>query len=539
MTVSASPRLGVSASLAAFALALFALALAPRWVARDVFVTSDEDSWMRRAGGFAWGVANGRPGRTYQNGHPGVLTMELAILGQGPGGAERFADPVTGARLVTKVPGFFDGLVEARRAFALVGAALVALIGALLWRLFGPGPALAAGVLLALDPWLIAHSQLVHTDGLLAGLSCAAVLCALARWEAGGGRSWVVVGGVLSGLALLTKVPAIYLGLAVPLLAVLFARRGGLAASAADLGLWAAAALGTFVALWPSLWVNPLGTLGEMAEFTRRTGGQPDEVGSFFLGQVWGDPGPLFYPVALLFRLTPPETVGLVLLVVLGWPMRRLLARRWRLVLGLAVYALGFFVFVSLAQKKFDRYALPVWPALLVLAGLGWWLLFRRLRPFLAGVPPRLVAAGCLAVLGLSQWSGPASVFPYYMAYFNPLLGGGPAAARTVMIGNGEGIDQVADYLNALPNVDQIWVASHSYDLLAATCRCDGEALRERAPSDADYLVVYGRRIQLRRWGDSLEQYLQGGEPIHRVWINGIEMARVYAGPHFQRVGGG
>src|SRR6185295_12716235 len=95
-----------------FALVLFGLALWPRWVTRDVFMTSDEDSSMGRAGGLAYGLSHGLPGRTYQNGHPGVLTMELAILGQGPGGAERFADPVTGARLVTKVPGFFDGLVE-------------------------------------------------------------------------------------------------------------------------------------------------------------------------------------------------------------------------------------------------------------------------------------------------------------------------------------------------------------------------------------------------------------------------------------------
>ena len=66
-----------------FALALFGLALWPRWVTRDVFMTSDEDSWMRRAGGFAYGMSHSLPA-DYQNGHPGVLTMELAILGRAP-----------------------------------------------------------------------------------------------------------------------------------------------------------------------------------------------------------------------------------------------------------------------------------------------------------------------------------------------------------------------------------------------------------------------------------------------------------------------
>jgi hypothetical protein len=276
-----------------------------------------------------------------------------------------------------------------------------------------------------------------------------------------------------------------------------------------------------------------------MIEFSRETAGQPDEVGSFFLGQAWGDPGQLFYPVALAFRLTPLAALGLLALLALGRPLRRLLAGRWPATIGLALYALGFLLFVTVAPKKFDRYALPLIPALQLLAGLGLWLLFCRLRPLLAGGPRWVAPAICLALLGSWQWSASASVYPYYMAYFNPLLGGGPAAARQVMVGNGEGMDQVADYFNARPDVENIWVAAHSFDLLEAKCRCDGEPLRERAPSNADYLVLYGRRIQLRRWGPALEQYLLGREPAHSVWINGIEMARIYRGPKLEREGAG
>jgi hypothetical protein len=517
--------------------ALLLVALAARWMGRDVFVTSDEDSWMRRAGGFAYGMSHDLPGRTYQNGHPGVLTMELAILGQGLGGAERFADPVTGARLVTRVPGFFEGLVQGRRAFALVSALLVLLIIALARRLLGPGPALAGGSLLALDPWMVAHGQLVHTDALLSGLSVAAALCGLVRWVGGGGLGWVVLGGVLSGLALLAKVPAIYLAAYVPMLALFARPSSGWRTRAGDLLLWLAVGVATFVALWPSMWVRPIDTLTRMTQFARETGGEPDEVGSFFLGQAWGDPGPLFYPVGLAFRLTPATTIGLLLLLGLGWSMRRLLAPRRGVLIGLLGFGLGFVVLLTLGQKKFDRYALPVAPVLLMLAGVGWWLLYRRLRPGLAFGPPAFSALAGLGLLASLQLGALSSVYPYAMSYFNPLLGGGPAAARTVMVGNGEGIDQVARYFNARPEVGQLWVASHSYDLLAATCRCDGEPLRERAPSDADFLVLYGRRIQLRRWGASLEQYLQEREPVERIWINGIEMARIYRGPKLERAG--
>jgi 4-amino-4-deoxy-L-arabinose transferase-like glycosyltransferase len=397
----------------------------------------------------------------------------------------------------------------------------------------------AAGIFLALDPLLIAHAQLVHTDSLLSGLTCAAVLSGLIRWGRAGSPWWVVAGGVLSGLAFLTKVPAVALGVVIPLLALGLGWRRGWRALATGLGLWAGAGLLTVVALWPSLWVNPVSTITRMVDFTRETAGQPDEVGSFFLGQAWGDPGPLFYPVALAFRLTPLATIGLLLLARLAWPMRRLLRERWRLVLGLVGYALVFLVLVTVAEKKFDRYALPIVPVLQILAGLGWWLLYRRLRPFVAVGSPRTTAVVAIMLLGLAQLEAPASVYPYYMAYFNPLLGGGPVAARTVMVGNGEGIDQAARYFNGLANVEHLWVAAHSFDLLEATCRCDGEPLRERLPGGADYIVVYGRRIQLQRWGGGLGQWFGSHEPIQRIWINGIEMVRIYPGPHLGQAAGG
>src|SRR5262249_31103337 len=150
---------------------------------------------------------------------------------------------------------------------------------------------------------------------------------------------------------------------------------------------------------------------------------------------------------------------------------------------------------------------------------LGWWLLYRRARVYLALGPPSGSAVAGLLLIGLWQWSAPASVSPHYIAYFNPWLGGGAGAARGGMVGHGEGMEQVAEYFNGLANVDELYVAAHSFDLLAARCRCDGEPLRDRAPANADYVVLYGRRIQLRRWGASLEQYLQAREPVRRVVI--------------------
>jgi hypothetical protein len=506
-----------------FALAIFLLALAPRWVARDTYVTADEDNWMRRAGGFAWGLANGRPGRTYQNGHPGVLTMELAILGQGPGGAERFADPVTGdPRILTALPEFFSGLVDARRAFALSSAALVTLNALLTWRLFGLGPALVAGLLLALDPFLLAHSQLVHLDATLAGLTVASALCALVRWSAGGGRRWVLAGGALSGLALLAKVPAVYLGLFVPLLAVALGRRRGARALLTDLVIWALAALAACVALWPSVWVNPITTVTRLVDFARQTGGQPHEQGSFWLGQAVVDPGPLFYPLALVLRLSPVTMLGLVCLALVVW--RLPLARSPRLsrtALGLLAFAAGFALFMTLGAKKFDRYLLPAFPALDILAGLGLWLSWNALA--------RWRSLAVAAAIVLAAWPA-ASVFPHYLTYYNPLLGGAPAAARRIPVGEGEGLREAAEWLNLQPNAADLEVVSDSFDALKANFVGGGEPLRDRVSPTTDFVVLYVYQNQIGHSPQVTAEYAARA-PAFVVRLNGLDYVKIYNGP--------
>ena len=531
---------------------VLAVALVARLLAHDVVITSDEDNWMRRAGGFTFGLVNGQLGRTYQNGHPGVTTMWVATLTLGPERMLRYADRVHGLRLVGQVPGFWQALVDARVGFALATALLVGLIAGLCWRLFGPGPGLLVGVVVGLEPFYLAISQLVHMDAILSGCMVASVLAALVTWRAGGGRGWLVLSGALAALALLSKVPAVFLLLFVPLLG-LFIKSHELRAPAAgadpphltgcartlaaDLFVWGAAFLVTFVALWPAIWVlGPVEVLGRVAEFARETGGQPHEQGTFFWGEPRADPGPLFYPVALAFRLAPLTVLGLVMLAGC-W---RHLPRAHRMAAwSLVAYVLGFGLMMTLGPKKFDRYVLPILPALGVLAGLGLWtgvgVLGRRLSGQRGGTTPVVgLAALGVAVIGLAAWPALAT-YPYYLSYYNPLLGGGAAAQRTVMVGNGEGLDQVAQWLNARPNAADLHVVSHSFDILQPLIVASGEPLRDdRVPRNADYLILYRFQTQI---GNSprVEAEYSAREPEYVVRISGIEYARIYRGPRQQR----
>jgi hypothetical protein len=593
--------------------AIFLLSLGMRLLAHDLVITADEDNWMRRAGGFTYGLLNGQLGRTYQNGHPGVTTMWVAMLTLGPQRMVQYADRVHNQRLVGRVDGFWDALVDARPGFALVTAALVTLIAGLAWRLFGGLVGGLTGLIVGLEPFLLGISQLVHMDAILSGCMVASVLAALVAWTRGGGRGWLVGSGILAGLGILSKVPAVYLLAFVPGLGVgvwllrrapsglpwplqganigfherwgpsatrpphvadipliptaprppggpprsgeggqdagamnraptgyvgarFIAPVGGVRALLLDLLVWGAATVGAFVAGWPAIWVlGPVEVLGRVAEFTKETGGQPHEQGTFFWGMPTADPGPLYYPVSLAFRLAPLTVLGLVLLA-LCW--RRLRSEDRLPTLSLVGYALGFLLMMTLGAKKLDRYVLPLFPALGVLAALGLacayrWLRERRLDS--SGVGPvtalRWRAVAVALVIVIAVWPAAAS-YPYFLAYYSPLFGGGPVAQRTVMVGNGEGLDQVATWLNAQPGAADLWVVSHSFDILQALIVGSGESLRDRVPSNADYVVLYRFQIQIGHSPRVLDEYLNRRTPEHVVWINGVEYARIYKGPH-------
>ena len=99
------------------------------------------------------------------------------------------------------------------------------------------------------------------------------------------------------------------------------------------------------------------------------------------MGQPIDDPGPLFYPLANLYRLTPLELLGLIgLLISTIIASARAIQRRAQpltpnlqqtTLLALACFIAFWSLVMVLGPKKFDRYVLPTWPALMVLAAAG------------------------------------------------------------------------------------------------------------------------------------------------------------------------
>lgn len=434
---------------------LFLFALAPRALAPGDFVTTDEPDWFMFSEDFLTSLEQGRYERTRPLGHPGVTTMWL-----GTGGLLTYRSLVATGWISP------DDQVLQRRLLrlpvALLTALSVALAYLLLRRLIGEREALLATLLWASDPFLVAHSKVLHVDALLTTFMTLSLLTALLavrfddesplandantiiRWH------WLIASAVASGLALLTKSPAIIL---VPLVGFIilvgcwqhvgwageqqsWQRVRAMAVLViAALLVWLAVTAVVWVAVWPSAWTDLPATVMKVIDEVRDNGAEPHEGGNFFLGRPVDDPGPLFYPIAMALRLTPWTLLGLLLAVaaamgLMGSPFARdrlvlTNPRQWVYML-LALFVLLFVLMMSALPKKFDRYALPVFPTLNILAAAGWiWLLDRVVACFSSVTLRRWriqVLMWCVISLGLM--ANLAWYHPYQLAYYNPLLGG-------------------------------------------------------------------------------------------------------------------
>jgi 4-amino-4-deoxy-L-arabinose transferase-like glycosyltransferase len=575
--------------------AVFLCALLPRAMIGRFLTVDEAYHWFGRVERFGEALAERDWAATNLIGHPGVTTLWLGAAGtwlhQNLIAFGLIApDDLDAQRTLLRLP------------IAIVTAGCVALAYLVLRRLFARHVALLAALLMAGEPFLVAHSQLLHLDALLTSFMTVSVLTAIVadtrnreprtenqepRAEDRGPRSkddgprttdhrrqtedqelratdegapfvdglwplvgsrWWLVSAVFGGLALLTKSPAIFLLPMIGLIALvgsLQVPRGHPAFSALTssalqrFAFWCLVAALVWFALWPAAWVDPLGAIGRVVLQASADGGAPHGWGNFFLGRAVADPGPLFYPVTLAFRLAPWTVIGLVGYCgfwIWDFGLRRRPLNGQAAPLLLALFVVGFCVALSLSPKKFDRYALPVFPALDVLAALGLVRLADALRTrsrkqkTIAARRPTMIASWGL-VVGLLALNL-ALPFPYHLAYFNPLLGGGPVAARVVPVGWGEGYEQAGAFVASRYNGADRPTAARYEPVLNPFVPAGAAPLAWwQTPGRVDYAVVYIDQIQRDEKPETFRPLLEQLQPIHTVRINGIDYAYVFQIP--------
>jgi hypothetical protein len=608
-------------------LVLFLLALIPRLPDLGRFLTADEFLWVDRSRNFLlgmidpayrcttvvekWAFAEGLA-CTLRTGHPGVTTMWTGSLGLWlswlqQGGNDSLANYL---RHVSTNPLDAALIAPSRLGTVIITSLWVVAVYWLSRRLFGRQIALVGACLLALDPFRIAHSRVIHHDALSTTFMVLSVLAAFIYWgetEPEGRRGyfyrrrWLLLSGVMAGLGFLSKSPALYLMPYIALTGLWFTlerlKKGGgetvgmpsasgmgrvrtllrpLGYTVVDGLLWFVVAVFISYLGWPAMWVVPLETVETVFLIGSKyaTGGHAK--GNYFLGEISQDPGALFYPVTWLYRTLPLTLLGVVALMV-AWPFSRRQATSFEseaatdknpasVVLAACIptervgktgasaffrylplillFILGYYLLMTLGEKKQERYFLPVYPwanlmggaGLVILAGyLGAWLrspLLGRpeglLKPFRSLQGPILLIT---ALVGLVHGYFVFAYFPYYFTYYNPLLGGMKGAAKAVTVGWGEGLDLAADYLNQHVDASQTRVASWYESTFAPFYHGPSISYsKEKGKALAgDYVVFYINQTQRLFPDEVLFDYFSSrSQPEKIITLEGVEYAQIY-----------
>ncbi|GIV75680.1 MAG: hypothetical protein KatS3mg050_0074 [Litorilinea sp.] len=528
-------------------LLLFLCLWLPRSLQLDHFVAVDERSWLTRAGNFYLALSRGDWAGTYQRYHPGVTTMWLGMAGY------LWRYPDYAAEAPEQVESMNEGVEDFLRAhgrdpMALLAAGRLAVVTVIalalvvaFWLavdLVGLATAAVGFLLIALEPFFLGLSRMLHVDGLSSTFMFLSLLAFL-RYQQRGRRGDLILSGVVAGLAWLTKSPAFFLIPFVGLLALTQAARERfrlpvLRKLAMELGIWGGLGVGVFFLLWPAMWVQPLAAIRDILSAAGESAAEGHSKAIYFNGRVIdGDPGPLFYPLTYLWRTTPVVMIGLIL--ALWTAVRREPAGRSpfavpgrRRTAGLlALYVLAFTAFMTLGSKKFPRYLIPAYLPLDLLAALGWVGLAAWLQERLPTIRRRWIAAGLPALAVALQAALALPHFPYYFTYYNPLLGGSAKAPEVMMIGLGEGLDQAARYLMEKPQAERLTVASWyrggSFSYIFPYRSVDIEEFYR-----ADYAVLYAHQWQRQVPDRRLLDYFAGLPPERVITLHGTEYVRIY-----------
>lgn len=544
-------------------LGLFLVVFIPRILGLNVFLTADEDDQIMFSTAFLKAAWQGNWAGALVLGYPGVPTLIFGAIGVGLRYWFHYqgwlplpwvhADLLTTLDQVTTKFGVFeyplDFIIWVRVPLALAASLSIVGIYFLARRLLGERLAVLGTLVIAFDPFILAHTRIIHVDAPLAYFMFLSYLAFLLYLDQGGWR-WLFLSGLFGGLAALSKTPAALLG---PILVVsglfyaLFPPPGtSRAVRWKRLGLallgWGIVALGAFFALWPAMWTRPLFALEWIIKNIRSVNSLPHPTTGHFWGDQESDQNSFYYLVVFPYHLTPLVTVGVVAgLGLIGAG----LSARWRkieswaaqilpLALGLVAYIVFFIAPVSLISRRGDRYILPVYFAAGLLAVLAlWWLvtwLKRQLPAFFNRL--NLTATGLVGVAVLVQASLVLLYHPYYLAYYNPLLGGGRTAPYQVNIGWGEGLDLAARYLNDLNKEEPPQVAAWYSNQFAPYYHGPTIDLsNQSATLTGEYTVFYINQVQRGFPSREILAYFRQREPLQVIKLGGIEYAWIYPGP--------
>jgi 4-amino-4-deoxy-L-arabinose transferase-like glycosyltransferase len=364
----------------------------------------------------------------------------------------------------------------ARAAMVAFTVALGILLFLATHRWFGSVAAVFAVLLYSLEPTILGHGRLVHTD-IPAALMYLLFFVVLDRYRRNPSTLWALGIGLVTAFALLTKFSMIVL---LPVLGVFFLIRlwrfrgtpnglrpvAGHVLLASVVFVLAIQAVYAFrsppldsevtwienVSRYPSLVQRTIETLspvfprdflfGIYVVAMHNSGGHSSSILGLYDYRGWW----YYFPVAFALKTTIPFL--LLSLAAIVWSLWRTAQGDrafWFAMIPLAIYAV---LAMTSGINIGIRHLLPAYPFLFMLSGALLAAICKHARK--AGL---ILAAGVVGIMGIEAFA----TFPYYISYVNQFKGENPGW-RYLSDSNvewGDAVPELVDYLNAR-NIKQI-----------------------------------------------------------------------------------
>jgi 4-amino-4-deoxy-L-arabinose transferase-like glycosyltransferase len=436
----------------------------------------------------------------------------------------------------------FDDLTSHRIGNILLSGLLIALLYLMLAREYGRTAGLIGGVALLTMPRFFFHAHLSALDVPVTAMIFAVTFVFWLGRNQPGFR-WTLLLGMVWGLALATKINALFIPPIVLLVWIVFFQpRRYLFIR---LGLMGLIGVGIFFLSWPWLYYDTYNRLLTFLGFFTIDRHPIEQV---YFGHFYTPP-PWHFPFVMAIIVIP---FSLIILAAIGafFSMRN---RDDRPLGGLFILG-GFISLLVLASgigQVFDneRLLMPVFPYLSALAGIGFVRVLPIVRQFTNKKGLRLRSTQLVTILVIAVF-GPHIIlaydlYPHLLSYYSEVVGGayGAKVLRLETTYWCESYSKTLAYLNAnaQPNT-VVWAECQDvliYYQLHGKLRSDLQIangpdattafsdvhLNPATYSEADYVVIQYRQSGHYR---ALREWMYAREPVFEYKYRRLRLAEVY-----------
>lgn len=382
---------------------------------------TDVWKWKARSYDFGTGVYTLNFDKTLQKYHPGVTLMWI-----GSTGVKLFNfynDRVYEAStniIDENSSDFVFGLDFVQKLLLTVVLGIsVALIFYVIKKLFGIKYALISIALLTLEPFYLALSRVFHLEGMMTTFMLTSSVWLFYYFQEKK-FSRLMISAIFCGLAILTKTSALYLLPFTVLTLFIDSYKQKLSLKACIIntlkigGKFLLISLLIIFLLWPALWTNAWDVIQALYRGISVIGIERDHD-QYYFGVLVQDPGAFYYFVVLGLRMSLIYLIGLIGTVILFKIEKQSLLKYFIFYIG--IFALFYFLQVSIPSKKLDRYILPAFSSLAFISAWFYYYLYEKVGPArLKRV--KIALFSLLLLLPLIQ------IHPDYFSFYSPAFGG-------------------------------------------------------------------------------------------------------------------